>query len=497
MIERIHKIILYMVVVLLPLFVTTLLLHFVVNSNILHYQPVWTDEVDYWLQINSFKEVGFSNGFFSINELTSNSSFSHYGTHGPMFPILYGSIARIFGWFYYSGPLFNLLLVSLSLLIFLCVTRPDRKQTILVILFLLFFYQLHLYIPTTMQESLNTSFAILFSAFFIRLIIFHDKRLQNKIGVLLLITIASLFRIIWIFTIFPIIYSFFNDQKPLSKKLIYSIIGGLLFSIFMVIIYNYWTSPYPSGFIFQITNGELNIHQLTLVELRLILSNLKKLFGINLPIIETEIYIRYLYLLVIFILALSIKKNQKTYISILYILVSTLVITILIYDIGNFRILAPLLLFCLFSLPFASDQFTMKYVLISYLFINLLTIGNFISNYQYFHINHFAAENNNSLIKQKNILNEIKYTDSNNPWCNSLLTDQIFTRDLLNTPAGIGVNVLKDLKDDKLEIKSHYLLVTYDILAINGIVSTCQTLGTYSDYIICERVNDNCNYSKQ
>lgn len=484
--------IIYILISLAPGLITVLLLSSLLDAKLTDFHPAWTDEVDYWAQINSFKTVGFSNGYFSVNELTSNSTFSHYGTHGPMFPMFYGSLGRLLGWYDYSGPLFNIILVCLSLFLFFIITKPTIKQSLFLFLFLLFFYQIYLYIPTNMQESLNTAFAILVSGLLIRLLLFHDSRQRIKIALITIIFFASLFRIIWVFVIFPVFFLIAGEMKGSNKRFVFAFIAGIFFSLVVAFLYMSWTSPYPSGHIYQITQTAFDLKQMANLEIQLLVSNLKKLIGINLPEHETEIFVRYIYLAVIVLLIVNIKKQPKYYLSMLFILVSILLTTIIIYDVGNFRILAPFLLIVLFSSVFVIEGTFSRNVLIVYLMISILTLGNFFGNYKYFHVAHFSEKV--PAMDSQNVkgLDEIVYSKDADPWCNSLLTTRIYTPDLLDVPAGIGINIIKDLDEQQISINSHYLLVPYDFLVINGIVSTCETIQTFEEDILCIRINDGC-----
>ncbi len=76
----------YFFVSLAPIIVTIILIRVGFNTSISNFHPAWSDEVLYWQQINSFKEVGLDNGFFTFEEKLAESKYLQYGTHGRFLP---------------------------------------------------------------------------------------------------------------------------------------------------------------------------------------------------------------------------------------------------------------------------------------------------------------------------------------------------------------------------------------------------------------------------
>jgi hypothetical protein len=67
------------------------------------FYPFKVDEMRYWHQIATFRAVGFNGGYYTIDEQPAPASFSHFHTKGPLFPMLYGTIACFVGWYPESG----------------------------------------------------------------------------------------------------------------------------------------------------------------------------------------------------------------------------------------------------------------------------------------------------------------------------------------------------------------------------------------------------------
>ena len=492
MTSRTIKTFLYSLIILIPVIITILLIGTVLHSSITNFSPSWSDEIDYWIQIRSFKDVGFKSGYFSVNELISNSSFSHYGTHGPMFPMLFGSLARIFGWKDYSGPVFNLALLCSSLAFFLWLTKPDLKKSVFVLIILLFSYQMFLYIPSLMQESINFVFAIIFCALFIRMYVFKDPSKYILAGILLMVFIASLFRILWLLAAFPIFWSMLRNSKGNRKKTVFVIITIVFFILFSVFLYFYWTSSYPGGFLYKLTHARTGLSMIELAFAQIIM-NIRKLFGLNMVYHKSEFVARYLFILVVILFVFKMNKERNVVFSTLFILLSTLLTTIFLYDIGNFRILAPFLLFSLLVMVFVFDPKFLWKTMIVYTVLNVITIGFFITNYRDILSDHYLNNSSVSENLEDNEFSQLRYLPESNAWCNSLVSTRVYTKEFIQLTPGIGLNILYDLQETGSSLHSHYLLVPYEVLATNGIVSTCEVIKTYDNGdILCQRINDGC-----
>jgi hypothetical protein len=125
---------------------------------------VWGDEVIYWNEINTFARAGWNGGYCTYEEMPCRAAWCHFGPHGPAFPLLYGSVARLTGWRPASGPFFNLAALALSCAMWLWVVRPDVRTLAVGTLLVGTFWPLVLYLPTTMQEGLHFAFAFAIAA---------------------------------------------------------------------------------------------------------------------------------------------------------------------------------------------------------------------------------------------------------------------------------------------------------------------------------------------
>lgn len=90
--------ILFAAAVLLPSILAICLPVFFWGRSILEFVPNSSDEIIYWREIKTFSEYGFGGGQYSTDERPALFSASPFGSHGPAFAMLFGSLGRMVGW---------------------------------------------------------------------------------------------------------------------------------------------------------------------------------------------------------------------------------------------------------------------------------------------------------------------------------------------------------------------------------------------------------------
>src|SRR5581483_6846119 len=90
-----------------PFLMSGMLLAVLVGGRLWHCAPVWSDELCYWNEVAAFEHAGLNGGYTVINERPARGSCFHFGPHGPAVPMLYGTVAKVFGWSEFSGPFFG------------------------------------------------------------------------------------------------------------------------------------------------------------------------------------------------------------------------------------------------------------------------------------------------------------------------------------------------------------------------------------------------------
>lgn len=494
---RLFNLFLAILILVMPIIISFYMPVLAFDSNPSDYRIVWTDEVQYWLEVNTYKAVGFNGGYFSIEEKISGADFTHFGTHGPIYPMFIGTMARVFPWSQSSGPIYNLAFIAFGLLIFLITARPDYKQKILILLFVSFLYPTLLYIPTNMQEGLHQGFACIVSGLLIRQAADakSTKLTYTGGGLILIITFAALIRVTWAIVLFPAV---FLIQKNYNRKtILFSLITAAIMVIALLLLYSYWTSPFPDSFISSLVSGS-SISPKEVVYKIIIhsIENIRNFFTSSETTHVIEILQRYEILYLIIIMIILLIKKYYVFALPLFILVSEVIITIAFYDVysfRDFRTLAPFLIIAMLFFTMFIEIGTVKWSAVFFIIVNILFFPFFLETYRNIHTDRFAQEQNISFIdKPIAVLAEINFEQNSSPWCNSLLTTKVFTPDLLSLKPGIGINVIKDISRIDTPVKSNYLLVPpdqVDELVGNGGVVKIDDVGEETLY---QQTNNGC-----
>jgi hypothetical protein len=209
------------------------------------YAPYSSDEVGYYMQIRAFVHKGLSGGYFTLGEQPAAASFSHFGVHGPLFPILYGLAGKVVGWQLRSGPLFNVAFLTLALATLCLVTRPTFVQALLVAVFLLTYSPLQLTLISNLQDPVHLSAAILFAAGFA--VLLQKRPLARtrgfRAGFWTLLVYTSLMRISWALMLLP--YLLLQEpragRKHVARRILEAVVGVLL----LLYTFRWICAPYP------------------------------------------------------------------------------------------------------------------------------------------------------------------------------------------------------------------------------------------------------------
>lgn len=174
------------------------------QANLLAFSPTWSDEIFNWHQVLTFTTVGFQGGYYTINEAGAAATFTHFYTYGPWFIMLYGGLGAVTGWEHVTFILFNMLFVTLALIVFCHVAQLRGRQLWMLGIVLLTFWCLITFLPTAMQEALQQSLAILIAAMMYRALTKrHQIGWPEYITSLILLTVAVLLRVSWAVVVFP------------------------------------------------------------------------------------------------------------------------------------------------------------------------------------------------------------------------------------------------------------------------------------------------------
>jgi hypothetical protein len=215
------------------------------GRSLASYAPNANDEVGYYLQIQSFVHKGWAGGYFTICEQPAPARFSPFGVHGPLFPVLYGLVGKVFGWRLYSGPLFNCGFFMLAVAVFCVVHRPTTFQALLGTALLVTYWPLYLYLISNSQDPVHLAAAVMFGAYFAALLAGRQLTGLASAGFWLLLVYASLMRISWTMMIFPYLVL----RRPIAsrKDLFLRIVIGVLIAAVLLCLFRWLCAPYPGS----------------------------------------------------------------------------------------------------------------------------------------------------------------------------------------------------------------------------------------------------------
>ncbi len=176
-----------------------------------------TDEMDYFVQVRGFATYGLNVGYFGIEEHPAPAKFSHFGVHGPVFPVLYGALARIFPLWPGLATYLNIGFFTLALALYVWLTRPAPKTLALLIAFALTFWPFYLYVSSWMQDVFHYALAVVFAGLFTAILRQSFPRYRSALFVVtfLAICFASLIRVSWVSLFFPL---FLLGPKKLTLR---------------------------------------------------------------------------------------------------------------------------------------------------------------------------------------------------------------------------------------------------------------------------------------
>jgi hypothetical protein len=166
----------------------------------------WNDSVGYWHQIKSFSQVGFQCGHYSWNEIGAPIDALHYDVHGPLFPMLYGGFASVFGWKPYSAFYYNSVVVALGVLIFGALTAATLRQMALLSAMLCCSWTVPLYLISPNEEPVHMAAALVFAGMFgRRLLVSRDVSRTERCLSWAFLTGMCLMRMSWCILAVPLL----------------------------------------------------------------------------------------------------------------------------------------------------------------------------------------------------------------------------------------------------------------------------------------------------
>lgn len=217
------------------------------------YAPTMGDEILYWHQAATWAQAGINGGYYVIDNATARAPFAHYYAWGFGPPVLYGTVAQVFGWPLYAVMMTNMLFVYAATAGFVLLTHLTPKQCLCLALLLAAYPPFVAYMPSSMLEPIYMALALLIAGGLYRL----NQGDHNRWVILLtgcLLVVMGLMRFTWGFLFWPYLYYLpapssqasavaFSRSSTSQRGLHTFAVTLLLVGLFFV-VYNLTASPY-------------------------------------------------------------------------------------------------------------------------------------------------------------------------------------------------------------------------------------------------------------
>lgn len=449
-----------------PLLITLLLVCVHLRTSLTDAVPVWSDEISYWHQTLSFRNVGFGSGYYTTNDALPRTIISPFNVHGPWYPMIYGAISWLTGWELYTPALINVTLVGLALFIFGWKARLETRGLVILLLHTLTFWPMVFYLPVAMQESLQIVAAIALGFIFYKLI--DQQGATSRLFYwfsLFTVTAVSILRLDWAILALPF---FLLTERSNVRGVFAALIKTGLLGIVVLWISN--TGAPPSSDSVAILTHNFS------TSFTLGLQSAWSYFGFNLwrylsPVkqpLDIALTIQTLSLIAFFATPFLFRKRVRMQPKQniengfhLFNLISIVVACLILYIIatgGDYRVIAHHMTVSLLVLIAFR-----RYRLILLLIVsNVLVTGYFLNAYDdqvgvKFRTDHAIIESFDEQVRQV-----ITYDpDVPTPWCNTLLFPVTNFHPGLNTvPPGISHTFYWPERLPTMTIHSRYLLLT-------------------------------------
>lgn len=415
------------------------------------------DLPDNWHETESFRIYGFETGYYSFREKVPAAEFTRFGVHGPIFPVLVGSLAKVFGWELYSPVFYNAAFISIALLILILLVNPTGIQMALLTAMTLTFWPIHLLVVSAYQESLHHAGAIILAALGYRLI--RDP--QNKaiaLSTFFLLIFLTLLRFSWGFFFIPFFFILLGSKKIRFAPIL-SVLAGILSLGLIMKINGYLAAPglnVITGVLSKmLTDPEV---ALKFVFGNVLWNNTVEYFA-KPPL---EILLRFEMLLLFLALPIVYLAKKREYLReagiYSYVSATILIPSLLFYiDSGFYRIFSIVFVFSAFLLLISNRMIPVLSIIILH---SLFTFG----------LSEAVKDWFPNLILDPSFVAKTRETFDQNlkyapppasPWCNTIMqTDESFDWRVAQAPAGFGLSTYSSLRTPKTDFKSKYLLLT-------------------------------------
>ena len=171
----------------------------------------WSDELYYYKQAEAVIHHGVPQGFFGYNE--SRADYLSFATWSPVVLLPYVAWGLLFGWNLYSPVLCNIFLSMLAVFLFVWLTKPDKKQCIMLALMVTASLFSARYMLSGMSETICSFWAVLYLGLGINY--GKEQKTYKLVLLFLIVGVMTLIRPYYlIFMLLPAYYAFVKFRLP-------------------------------------------------------------------------------------------------------------------------------------------------------------------------------------------------------------------------------------------------------------------------------------------
>ncbi len=494
---------LIVILLILPTALTVGLLRTQFDATLTDLVPIWADEVWYWHQAKSFSEAGLNSGYYTVSEIPAGADFSRFLAWGMATPIFYGSISAVAGLPLYLIPLVNLISITLALAAFVYALRPNWLQLLGIGALLATFAPFIIYSSSSLLPVLQQAISIGLAAGFVLMLRQRDKTKQTtRIALTTLLVVAAWVRPTWSLLFVPYVL-LLQPRWTWRNVLLGFVLGAAIFAV-VTVFYSWTAAPFPNfRSLFLSTLGDDPVTALNLL-LQNIQTNLALLGEGNLLEMRLRLQILLMAALLLTALLFSLWRRRDAKSSgmhwgesalLLYALGAALILTIILYDVKewrDYRVMAPLLLLVGLVLIAQGRRFLVVILLAT----NLLILPEALNVYRIWTEWHVSEEKREEYYAWEAELQKVvQYEPGADPWCNTLLHSHRYlfgaTSVLLAVDGGIGLSSPLDQAMTP-PFRSRYLLFDDGDLERYGAELNLRQLLVVPDGVLYENLNAAC-----
>lgn len=199
---------------------------------------IGNDEVFYYKYVEGVIQYGHPLGFFGFNE--SRSIIGGGTAWSPVISLYWIIAGKLFGWNYLTPMLCNLAVMSIAMLVFGIVIKPNMKQTMTIAILYLCYGQLAYYTLSGVPECIHYSLVILFMAGVIKCMREYHK------GAVVLSWIAAFFLTLMrpYYILFFVLLLYLTWERGWKKAIAFSGAGIFVSGVLFGLLTKYMTTSY-------------------------------------------------------------------------------------------------------------------------------------------------------------------------------------------------------------------------------------------------------------